>query len=97
MKKKFTFPLEDELKPDLAALVRQAEAEFTEIAARIYDKIEPTKGNKKAFDISELYQTDTPDSPTELPAEDVARFFAIVEEARLETLEIAARIYKDEI
>ena len=97
MKKKFTFPLDDDLKPDLAALVRQAEAEFTEIAARIYDKIEPTKGNKKAFDMSELYQTDTLDSPTELPPEDVARFFALVEEARLETLEIAARIYKDEI
>ncbi len=97
MKKKFTFPLDDDLKPDLAALVRQAEAEFTEIAARIYDKIEPTKGNKKAFDISELYQTETANEPATVSSEDAAKFFALVEEARLETLEIAARIYKDEI
>ena len=91
MKKKFVFNLANELKPDLAYLIKQAESEFKKIADTIFNGVEPKNDKPLTFDIKDLYkEREAPKEKTK-PNDD---FLAMLEEARLEAISKAADIFK---
>ena len=89
-KKKFHFSLDKDLKPDLAYLVEQSEKEFTEYAQKIYENASEDK--KEDFRIEDLYQS-AANEPQNSNNED---YLALLETARLEAIEKAAQIFKNE-
>ncbi len=89
-KKKFHFSLEKDLKPDLAYLVEQSEKEFTAYAQKIFETDAEEK--KEDFRIEDLYQA----APSEIPSTSDENYLSLLENARLEAIEKAAQIFKNE-
>lgn len=94
-KKKFTWNLDDDLKPDLAYLVKQSEQEFTEYAHKIYDKSESSESSEN-FPIEDLYHTST-EIQTEVKDDDILNFNELLEKAFAETMAQANQIFKNDI
>jgi tRNA (Thr-GGU) A37 N-methylase len=94
MKKRFVFSLDEELKPDLTYLIKQAEAEFKKVADAIFNGVKlDEKDGTPAFDIKDLYkEREVPREKTK-PNDD---FMAMLEQARMEAVLKAADIFKDD-
>ncbi len=88
-KKKFHFNLDKDLKPNLDTLIEQSEKEFMEYAQKIYGI--GTNEKKEDFKIEDLYQP-TPNEDIEIVDSD---YLKILENARLEAVEKAAKILKN--
>ena len=56
MKKKFTFPMDNDFKLDLAYIIKQSEMEFKKIAEQIFIGVEPDNDKPIPFDIRDLYK-----------------------------------------
>ncbi len=89
-KKKFHFSLDKDLKPDLAYLVEQSEKEFTEYAQNIYEY--GSEDKKEDFRIEDLYQSTTSETQSSTDED----YLSLLETARLEAIEKAAQIFKNE-
>ena len=93
MKKRFIFSLEEDLKPDLIYLLKQAEAEYKKIAESIFNGVPLEKDKPPVFDIKDLYKAREVPQEKPKPNDD---FMAMLEQARKEAISKAADIFKDD-
>jgi hypothetical protein len=92
-KKKFVFSLEEDLKPDLTYLLKQAESEFKKIADSIFNGVPVEKDKPPVFDIKDLYKDREAPKEKTKPNDD---FLAMLEQARMDAISKAADIFKDD-
>lgn len=86
--------MDNDFKPDLTYIIKQAETEFKKIADTIFYGVAPENEKPTAFDIKDLYREKETHKEKAKPNDD---FLAMLEQARLEAISKAADIFKPQV